>query len=33
MDTGDAIQDALVVLTGQSTVPCVFVAGKHIGGK
>ncbi|KAH9307962.1 hypothetical protein KI387_035873, partial [Taxus chinensis] len=26
------VQDALRALTGQSTVPNIFVGGKHIGG-
>eukprot|EP00906_Rhabdomonas_costata_P029968 RCo042325 len=30
--TGTAMQDALKTLTGQSTVPNVFVNHKHIGG-
>lgn len=30
-DGGD-IQSALKELTGQSTVPNVFIGGKHIGG-
>ncbi|GJU17266.1 glutaredoxin [Tanacetum coccineum] len=29
---GDEIQSALKEWTGQSTVPNVFIAGKHIGG-
>jgi glutaredoxin 3 len=29
---GSAIQGALAKLTGQRTVPSVFIAGKHIGG-
>ncbi|CAG0914711.1 unnamed protein product [Notodromas monacha] len=29
---GDSIQDALLELTGQSTVPNVFINGKHYGG-
>ena len=29
---GSAIQAALVQLTGQRTVPNVFIAGQHIGG-
>ena len=33
MDNGDEIQSALKALTGQSTVPNVFVGGKHVGGK
>jgi glutaredoxin 3 len=32
MDDGAAIQAALGELTGQRTVPNVFVTGKHIGG-
>lgn len=31
-ETGPAVQDALERLTGQRTVPNVFVGGKHIGG-
>lgn len=31
-DDGDAIQAALQQITGQRTVPNVFVKGKHIGG-
>lgn len=29
---GEAMQDALEELTGQSTVPNVFVNGEHLGG-
>ncbi|XP_022994680.1 glutaredoxin [Cucurbita maxima] len=29
---GDAIQSALAEWTGQTTVPNVFIGGKHIGG-
>jgi glutaredoxin 3 len=29
---GAAIQQALLELTGQRTVPNVFVRGKHLGG-
>ncbi|GMH01270.1 hypothetical protein Nepgr_003109 [Nepenthes gracilis] len=29
---GDAIQEALLQWTAQSTVPNVFIGGKHIGG-
>ncbi|CAM9577542.1 unnamed protein product [Sphacelaria rigidula] len=32
MGNGSAIQDALVEITGQRTVPNVFVAGSSIGG-
>jgi len=32
MDDGADIQDALLEITGQRTVPSVFVKGKHIGG-
>ena len=32
MDDGSAIQAALAQITGQRTVPNVFVKGKHIGG-
>ena len=32
MEDGGAIQAALAEQTGQSTVPSVFVGGKHIGG-
>ncbi|CAB9501463.1 Glutaredoxin-2, mitochondrial [Seminavis robusta] len=31
-DNGPAIQDALLEITGQRTVPNVFVKGTHIGG-
>lgn len=29
---GNEIQDALQELTGQRTVPNIFIAGEHIGG-
>lgn len=29
---GNAIQQELLVMTGQRTVPSVFIAGKHLGG-
>jgi glutaredoxin 3 len=29
---GHAIQNELLTMTGQRTVPNVFVGGKHIGG-
>ena len=32
MDNGDAIQDALLELSGQRTVPNVFIKGSHLGG-
>jgi glutaredoxin 3 len=32
MDEGADIQAALLSLTGQRTVPNVFVNGKHVGG-
>jgi len=32
MDDGAAIQDALLGMTGQKTVPNVFVKQQHIGG-
>lgn len=32
MEDGTEIQDALAKLTGQRTVPNVFIKGKHIGG-
>lgn len=32
MNDGDDIQRALKDLTGQSTVPNIFIAGNHIGG-
>lgn len=32
MEDGDAIQRALADLTGQRTVPNVFVGGQHLGG-
>ena len=31
-ENGGAIQDALLEMTGQKTVPNVFVKGNHIGG-
>lgn len=32
MEDGDEIQQALAQITGQRTVPNVFIKGKHIGG-
>ena len=32
MDNGDSIQDALLELSGQRTVPNVFIKGTHLGG-
>mmetsp|Transcript_22076 Transcript_22076/g.33359 ORF Transcript_22076/g.33359 Transcript_22076/m.33359 type:complete len:82 (-) Transcript_22076:35-280(-) len=32
MFNGEQIQKELKKMTGQRTVPCVFVKGKHIGG-
>lgn len=32
MDDGLELQDALYELTGQRTVPNVFIGGEHIGG-
>lgn len=32
MITGDAIQKKLKNLSGQSTVPNIYIGGKHIGG-
>ncbi|EDK43301.1 conserved hypothetical protein [Lodderomyces elongisporus NRRL YB-4239] len=32
VDDGQEIQDALTELTGQTTVPNVFIGGEHIGG-
>jgi glutaredoxin 3 len=32
IDNGAAIQDALKDLTGQRTVPNVFIKGQHLGG-
>lgn len=32
MNTGDAIQKKLKSLSGQSTVPNIYIGGKHIGG-
>lgn len=31
-DDGSAIQSALADITGQTTVPNIFIAQKHIGG-
>lgn len=31
-ENGGAIQDALLEISGQKTVPNVFVKGNHIGG-
>jgi glutaredoxin 3 len=31
-DDGDTIQDALKKMTGQRTVPNIFIGGVHIGG-
>lgn len=31
-DDGDAIQESLLDVTGQRTVPNIFVGGKHVGG-
>lgn len=31
-DNGSAIQDALQEMTGQRTVPNIFIGKKHIGG-
>lgn len=31
-ENGDDIQDALAEITGQSTVPNIFINKKHIGG-
>jgi glutaredoxin 3 len=31
-EDGDEIQDALATLTGQHTVPNIFIGKKHIGG-
>ncbi|CAK9438701.1 uncharacterized protein LODBEIA_P29250 [Lodderomyces beijingensis] len=32
VDDGASIQEALLEITGQRTVPNVFIGGKHIGG-
>lgn len=32
MENGTAIQSDLTELTGQKTVPNIFIKGKHIGG-
>ena len=32
LDDGSAIQSALAEMTGQSSVPNIFIAKKHIGG-
>lgn len=32
MEDGDDIQQALAKITGQRTVPNIFIKGKHIGG-
>lgn len=32
MDDGAEIQNALLEITGQKTVPNVFIGGQHIGG-
>lgn len=32
MEDGDEIQQALAQITGQRTVPNIFIKGKHIGG-
>ena len=32
IDNGQEIQDALLELTGQRTVPNVFIKGEHLGG-
>ena len=32
VDNGDEIQRALQVISGQRTVPNVFVKGQHLGG-
>ena len=32
MDNGPEIQSALLDISGQRTVPNVFVKGKHLGG-
>lgn len=32
MEEGSEVQDALTKITGQRTVPNIFINGKHIGG-
>ena len=32
VDNGDEIQRALQVISGQRTVPNVFIKGQHLGG-
>ena len=32
VDGGDEMQDALLSMTGQRTVPNVFIGGVHVGG-
>eukprot|EP00956_Cyclotella_meneghiniana_P020416 scaffold36060_cov68-Cyclotella_meneghiniana.AAC.5 len=32
MDNGNAVQTALLDITGQRSVPNVFIKGKHLGG-
>ncbi len=32
LDNGSEIQSALLDITGQRTVPNVFIKGKHLGG-
>lgn len=32
VENGDAMQGELMVMTGQKTVPNVFIKGKHLGG-
>lgn len=32
VEDGDAIQQALAKLSGQTTVPNIYINGKHIGG-
>ena len=32
MDDGPKVQEALLSITGQKTVPNVFIGGKHVGG-
>ena len=32
MENGKEIQDELLTVTGQKTVPNIFIQGKHIGG-
>ena len=32
VENGSAIQNALLELTGQRTVPNIFINGKHLGG-